>query len=382
MKLYDFKDISKIFIVGDIHGEFKEFFNVLKNGLSIKKDCLDDDVHPLIKEENERMKNVVNQQMPMFADFLTDSPTPKRGRKNKYAKSVIFVAGDCGFGFYKEQYYLDVLKGMNEVLKQNDSYIIFIRGNHDDPSYFENNKLGFDRIICVEDYSVVKTKNATTLCVGGAISIDRVWRKQQELIINKYSKSFKKKLYWENENVSFNIEKLDDIYKNGIKIDSVITHTSPDFAKPLSKDFDSNWFLLDANLKYDLNNERKALTDLYNNLIENENKIKYWGYGHFHLNLQQLYENTVFSGQGLSKNPTDILQSIDQIKKIEELKNNLRQKEVKMVPVSGFDFTIEDRPMHRNIDVALEELIGEPMAINDEELEMNNEPMEIGRNPF
>lgn len=382
MKLYDFKDISKIFIVGDIHGEFKEFFNVLKNGLSIKKDCLDDDVHPLIKEENERMKNVVNQQMPRFADFLTDSPTPKRCRKNKYAKSVIFVAGDCGFGFYKEQYYLDVLKGMNEVLKQNDSYIIFIRGNHDDPSYFENNKLGFDRIICVEDYSVVKTKNATTLCVGGAISIDRVWRKQQELIINKYSKSFKKKLYWENENVSFNIEKLDDIYKNGIKIDSVITHTSPDFAKPLSKDFDSNWFLLDANLKDDLNNERKTLTDLYNNLIENENKIKYWGYGHFHLNLQQLYENTVFSGQGLSKNPTDILQSIDQIKKIEELKNNLRQKEVKMVQVPGFDFTIEDRPMHRNIDVALEELIGEPMVINDEELEMNNEPMEIDRNPF
>ena len=58
--------------------------------------------------------------------------------------TVVIVAGDCGFGF--------------------------------DPAYFDGKTIAYKRFMAIPDYSVVKANGHTSLCVGGAISIDRQYR--------------------------------------------------------------------------------------------------------------------------------------------------------------------------------------------------------------
>lgn len=267
--VYDYSNIEKLFLSGDIHGEFSTFFNEIKNKLSIKKEEKIENVTPLR----------IGDSTPLDFDPFTFKP---RGGNKNYNDSVFIVAGDCGFGFNKYQYYIDVLTQMNELLKLNNSHIIFVRGNHDDPSYFNENKLEFSNIKLVADYSIIQTKNHCTLCVGGGISIDRVWRKTQESRLNKYSKNKDKRLYWEDEAPVFDKDKLDEIISSGIKIDSVVTHSSPKNMYPQDKPNYKNWLKLDKNLKKDVDNERETLFNLYSFLLENKMDIKLWAYGHFH----------------------------------------------------------------------------------------------------
>ena len=51
-----------------------------------------------------------------------------------------------------------------------------IRGNHDNPAYFEGTTFSYKRFIAVPDYTILQACNHSILCVGGAISIDRIYR--------------------------------------------------------------------------------------------------------------------------------------------------------------------------------------------------------------
>ena len=280
--IFDYTQIKHIFCVGDIHGEFSLLFNTIKNGLTKHKNEDIEDVHPLVKEEENvnivnDIENDINDEF-YFARQLKEF----KKTKNDFSKSIIIVAGDCGFGFNKVQYYIDTFKKMNELLKLNSTTLFFVRGNHDDPSYFNENKLNFSNIICVEDYSVILTKNHSTLCVGGAISVDRIWRKAQESRINRFSKNNMKKLYWENEQVIYDENALKEIIDSGIKIDSVVTHSSPSNMFPTDKFSTKTWLKIDKNLKEDTLTERNNLLKIYNFLKEEKQKINFWVYGHFH----------------------------------------------------------------------------------------------------
>lgn len=52
--VYDYSKIEKLFFVGDVHGEFPQFFNNIKNGMIKKITEEKEDVHPLIQEENSQ----------------------------------------------------------------------------------------------------------------------------------------------------------------------------------------------------------------------------------------------------------------------------------------------------------------------------------------
>lgn len=280
--VYDYSKIEKLFFVGDVHGEFSPFFNKIKNGMVKKITEEKEDVHPLIKEENST--NVEQEELGVH-DLLIESFRRKSFTKTKlidYSNSVIIVAGDCGFGFNKHQYYVDTLKKINELMEINNTTLFFVRGNHDDPSYFNEDKLNFSNIICVKDYSVIITRNNTTLCVGGAISVDRLWRKTQETRLNKYSKNNYKRLYWENEKVIYDENLLTELLSTGLKINSVVTHSSPSNMFPIEKNGLKSWFKLDKDLSRDVKEERENLLKIYNFLIENKQKIDFWVHGHFH----------------------------------------------------------------------------------------------------
>ena len=76
---------------------------------------------------------------------------------------MLIVAGDCGFGFEKKEYYEQMVRRNAKRMNQANNWIVFVRGNHDNPAYF--------------DGAILQACNHTILCVGGAISIDRIYRK-------------------------------------------------------------------------------------------------------------------------------------------------------------------------------------------------------------
>lgn len=54
------------------------------------------------------------------------------------------------------------------------------RGNHDDPAYFQEERVHHERFRCIPDYSVIQACGHNILCVGGAVSIDRDYRKKHD----------------------------------------------------------------------------------------------------------------------------------------------------------------------------------------------------------
>ena len=69
--------------------------------------------------------------------------------------TVIIVAGDCGFGFEKPNYYTTLYNRLAGRLRKANNWVVFVRGNHDDPSYFNEEKVSYERFRCVPDYSLI-----------------------------------------------------------------------------------------------------------------------------------------------------------------------------------------------------------------------------------
>ena len=122
--IYDFPDCCSIVICGDIHGDF----NLLVNKVCVQYQMKD---------------------------------------------TLVIVAGDCGFGFERKGYYENIVKRNARRVNESNNWFLFIRGNHDNPAYFDGKTFRYKRFTCIPDYSVVKANGHTILCVGGAISVDR-----------------------------------------------------------------------------------------------------------------------------------------------------------------------------------------------------------------
>ena len=93
--------------------------------------------------------------------------------------TLLIVAGDCGFGFDNPGYYDEMVKKNSRRMSEANNWIVFVRGNHDNPTYFDGKTFCYRRFIAVPDYSIIRACGHTILCVGGAISIDRLYRMQK-----------------------------------------------------------------------------------------------------------------------------------------------------------------------------------------------------------
>lgn len=220
------------FICGDIHGEFNTFRERTYWKIMDEYDILDESEYDMIP------------------------------------KNIIFVCGDIGLGFYGNDDQKQLIK-LSKSLKLTNTTCIFIRGNHDDPEKF-NGRCWFDNIYCVKDYTVISLEDANTLCIGGGLSIDRIYRSEG-------------KSYWKNELPVYN-EELLSITKD-MKMDSIVTHTSPSNFPSLGKDIFKQFSVNDPQLEEDHKKERgtmdKILEYMNNNSICN---CTTWHCGHFHRN--------------------------------------------------------------------------------------------------
>jgi predicted phosphodiesterase len=207
---------------------------------------------------------------------------------------IIFL-GDFGFGFYKLNNEINLLKPVNKICEENNVDLYIIRGNHDNPDYYNSgeNKLHLPHIHPLEDYSIISFKEHNILCVGGAISTDRTYRHNtylNELVsyCAKYHCTIEEAkenvvlYHWENEGFKYDKSKISKINKLHIPIDIICSHAAPYNCYPITSDRVVYWESVDEHLKEDLDNERKDLSKLLETLLHYKNPIKAWYHGHYH----------------------------------------------------------------------------------------------------
>lgn len=209
--------------------------------------------------------------------------------------TIIFQTGDFGVGFAynnpvepkKENKRISQL---NAFLKKRKLFLYVIRGNHDNPLFFDGAH-NFSNVIFLQDYDVVEIGEHKVLGIGGATSVDR---KPNVLFPDYRGRMWLGRKvgvnWWENEKVVYLPEKTVELKG----VDMVVSHTAPDFVEPVTKGSEvSKWCKYDETLEYELLEERYIMTKIYKELIKN-NFIKYWCFGHFHQTKNQTYENTTF----------------------------------------------------------------------------------------
>ena len=201
-------------------------------------------------------------------------------KAHKLSDCVIYQVGDFGIGFTSEFNDMNVLGDLNKFLTEFNIQFYTIRGNHDNPKFFDGHLENyFTNLHLLADYTVIDIEGVKILGVGGAVSVDRRPRMREQLMYQE--KNLDRELYWFDEVFVLNEEKL-RTFEN---IDIVVTHTAPDFCKPNNKlgfGYIVTEFAKDDTKLYDdLREERDLLTKMFE-IIKEKNKPDYWFYGHFH----------------------------------------------------------------------------------------------------
>lgn len=227
--------------------------------------------------------------------------------------TAFFVCGDCGFGFEKKEHYNQIFNRLNRKFSSHNCEVFFIRGNHDDPSFFSKRLINRKCFKTIPDYSIVQTPTHNILCIGGATSIDRMNRigaynnnvfeyiKHHKCSIEE-AKNNCRKYYWEKESCVYQEDILSQIKLDNINVDIVCTHTSPSFAKPFSKSNITEWLTLDKELETDIANERNVMDNIYNKLKKDGHSLEKWFYGHFHFHSSEFIDNTHFVMLDMDRN--------------------------------------------------------------------------------
>ncbi|MFM7429855.1 MAG: metallophosphoesterase, partial [Flammeovirgaceae bacterium] len=80
--------------------------------------------------------------------------------------STLIQVGDFGVGFKSKENEINQLERLNDFLKANKNVMYVIRGNHDDPAYFDG-RVTFSNLILLNDYSLLDVEGNKIFLVGG-----------------------------------------------------------------------------------------------------------------------------------------------------------------------------------------------------------------------
>ncbi len=212
--------------------------------------------------------------------------------------TLIIIAGDCGFGFDNPEYYEAVFRDCGPLLERSNNWVVFIRGNHDNPAYFDGRRVDYERWRAIPDYSVLKACNHTILCVGGAISVDRCLRMGGTVVEGDI---FCRGSYWSSEMPVYDPKQLEAITD---PVDVVVTHTAPSFCEKNSVMGIQRLLDIDKSLRDDIKQERQVMDMILEYLKSHGHPVQEWIYGHYHsswnaeiggvkyrmLNIMELYQ--------------------------------------------------------------------------------------------
>lgn len=196
---------------------------------------------------------------------------------SSFPHSDVIVLGDFGMGFDKS--FNSFYEKFEKRLEKNDITFYVMRGNHDDPSYFDGT---YDkpRVKFIKDYEILELGGLKILPIGGATSIDIDWRIDKNKEYEHYGSS--RRVWWENEGVQeIPLRKLPKV------VDLVISHTAPIQFEPIP--FRTDDVSLEQYKK--ILSERKYLGTVLDNI-----KTDYWYYGHFHTSICRSYNEMLYKG--------------------------------------------------------------------------------------
>jgi len=299
MKVYDYGKTKNCLICGNIDGNFDRFIKIVVGSLRNLKSYVVE-THPKEIERQERLARKREEESNNGGGGIFDGPglhfAPRPSRVKKTPKmmncgynltdTVVIVDGCNGFGERDLKYYHDKLEMLNKVLADNNTHVLFMRGN-DDPKYFEDALIDLSNIKTIQDYSVIKLSKFNCLCIGGCVSLDRTWRMEQEKRVGR-------KMYWENERMQYNEEDIDKILKE-YNIACVVTASCPSFAYPGMNSFKhSTWASKDKTVIKDITEERMIMDKIYNKIVENNKKPYIWTYSRFKNSNQNMINDILF----------------------------------------------------------------------------------------
>lgn len=175
----------------------------------------------------------------------------------------IVQVGDFGVGFDKNEDVHNLIK-LGKFLQERNINMYVIRGNHDDPKYFDD-ELSIANLHLVPDYTILELNGKKLLLVGGGVSIDREHRTQD---INWWSKE---QMYF-NENIEK--QEVDIIVTHVPSRKYMVGHINPKFGHFIQIDIDKEQEILDK--------------------IEERVDYKYWVSGHFHLNSTNFINDKIY----------------------------------------------------------------------------------------
>ena len=256
MNTYEFYDAKSVVVCGDIHGKFDE---------------------------------LVYRMTTMYQ--MTDT--------------VVIVAGDCGFGFHRRGYYDAVYERVLPKLERANCWVVFVRGNHDNPAYFDGEEINKERWIAVPDYSMVAACGKRILCVGGATSVDRHNRESygNPVYVPKpdYRGMFDKRMsamlqtmaehrialtpadWWPLETPYYDESALASVDRIGRTFDTVVSHIPPSMCEDVTPPTWLSYLVEnDPTLPDDMKRDRETMDALLKYLRRHCHPVRNWLYGHYH----------------------------------------------------------------------------------------------------
>lgn len=204
----------------------------------------------------------------VMGDVHGDFEKVRRNIRILNPNDTLILAGDVGVGFVT----LKQLEDLGQLAEEGGINLLAIRGNHDYPLPFSENR-HFNNLELIPDYTVRKIEGTNILFIGGAISVDRIYR---TIDLN----------YWAEEGVVYNLDLLPKE-----KIDVVIAHSCTNLPTPAPKSFSNikGFLTHDKQLREDLIKERDYLDQVWEKV-----RPKRWYYGHFHVSKTEEIDGTVF----------------------------------------------------------------------------------------
>lgn len=192
--------------------------------------------------------------------------------------SDIIFCGDFGVGFGREKGMDDLYKKVEPRLEKSGNKLYALRGNHDDPDYFDGMH-NYPRLIFLPDHVPFVLSGKVIYPVGGATSIDQYLRIPENLNNIRYGSE--RRCWWPGERITKKYTGLPP------KVDIVISHEAPmDFEPIVIREGGCSGEIIDKIVE-----DRRYLSWLLREL-----KPTRWFHGHYHISSSGDYLSCMYRG--------------------------------------------------------------------------------------
>lgn len=188
--------------------------------------------------------------------------------------TTFIIAGDCGIGFDNSLEDTYIRKRFDSKLGNSGNIILCLRGNHDNPKYYQEGELiDFQHLKTLPDYTHLTWGDRKVLVIGGGVSVDREWRLEE-------MRKTGKELWWPDEGITHSPELLDT------KEDIIISHMAPLCVGPVlirGEEDHETWAAIKSDREY-------------LSTVLKETRPSRWIFGHYHESISGDYEDCLWRG--------------------------------------------------------------------------------------